>query len=392
MIHHFAVLIGLLLVLITLPGTFELCLLTIAGILPRRRARPPTLAQASPLRTIAVVIPAHDEERGIVRCVNSVAACVRPAGLQVLTVVVADNCSDRTAELAREAGARVMVRIDDHRRGKGYALNYAFEILLREGVDAMVVIDADTVSESNLLVEITRILGSGADGVQARYGVLNPTDSIRTRLMNVALMAFNVLRPRGRDRLGLSAGILGNGFALTRETLLAVPYDAHSVVEDLEYHLRLVRAGRRIRFADASGVRADMPVGGRGSETQRTRWEGGRARMIRTEVPALLRDIAGGNLRLFEPLLDLLLLPLAYHVTLLAGAIILPGPFSRLYGLMALGIVAGHVIAGIIVGRGTWRDLTIIPAIPVYVMWKLILTRRIMTTAQISSTWNRTKR
>ena len=72
-------------------------------------------------------------------------------------------------------------------------------------------------------------LGSGADAVQCRYGVLNAGDSLRTRLMNVALLAFNVLRPRGRDRLGFSAGILGNGFALRAETLATVPYVARSV-------------------------------------------------------------------------------------------------------------------------------------------------------------------
>ena len=68
--------------------------------------------------------------------------------------------------------------------------------------------------------------------------------------MNIALLAFNVMRPRGRDRLALSCGILGNGFALRRETIEAVPYEAGSVVEDLEYHLRLVRAGKKVQFAD----------------------------------------------------------------------------------------------------------------------------------------------
>ena len=151
-------------------------------------------------------------------------------------------------------------RIDALRRGKGYALEDPFAMLLAEGFDAFIVIDADTVVEPNLLVEIVTLFESGADGVQTRYGVLNYNVSTRTRLMNIALMAFNVLRPRGRDRLGLSSGILGNGFALSRATLIAVPYAAHSIVEDLEYHLKLVRHDRRIEFADRTTVRADMPV------------------------------------------------------------------------------------------------------------------------------------
>ena len=109
------------------------------------------------------------------------------------------------------------------------------------------VVDADSVVDSNLLLEVVRKFRSGADGVQVRYVVLNPQDSLRTRLMNVAFMAFNVLRARGRERMGLSVGIFGNGFGLSRATLKAVPHDAHSLVEDLEYHLQLVRAGRKDR-------------------------------------------------------------------------------------------------------------------------------------------------
>ena len=66
-----------------------------------------------------------------------------------------------------------------------------------------------------------------------------------------------------------------------------MPYDARSVVEDLEYHLRLVQAGRRVQFADATTVRADMPAAGPGVETQRARWEGGRFRMMIDMTPTL---------------------------------------------------------------------------------------------------------
>lgn len=127
----------------------------------------------------------------------------------------------------------MLVRNDLEVRGKGFALEFAFGILLDEGFDAMVVVDADTTVEPGFLATIEGCLAQGADAVQCRYSVLNPEASMRTRLMNVALLAFNVLRPRGRERLGLSVGILGNGFALTSDTLRTVPYHTHSVVEDL---------------------------------------------------------------------------------------------------------------------------------------------------------------
>ena len=125
--------------------------------------------------------------------------------------------------------------------------------------------------------------------------VRNADESTRTRLMNVALMAFNVLRPRGRSRFGMSAGILGNGFGLSRACLERVPYTARSVVEDLEHHLELVKDGMRVEFVDDTWVKADFPVGERGADTQRARWEGGRFRMVREHAPRLLGEIVRGR-------------------------------------------------------------------------------------------------
>src|SRR5262249_19394293 len=151
----------------------------------------------------AAVVPAHDEEAGIERCVRGLLYCDNTEG-EFSVVVIADNCADRTADRAREAGARALVRDDKERRGKGYALGFAFTRLIAEGYDAFLVIDADTVVESNLITEFRRLFASGADAIQSRYTVNNPEASLRTRLMNVALLAFNVLRPRGRDHLGFS--------------------------------------------------------------------------------------------------------------------------------------------------------------------------------------------
>ncbi|HEX4211165.1 MAG TPA: glycosyltransferase family 2 protein, partial [Candidatus Binataceae bacterium] len=329
-IHILIAVAGSLLIVFSLPGTIELALLTFAGILPARKQLPLRGVQRLPIDKLAVVIPAHDEAENIAAAVTSVAGCeIQPLIVRFAIVVIADNCTDDTAKIALNAGARVIERTDETLRGKGYALQYGFDRLGGEGFNAFLIVDADTVVEPNLLIEIIGPLESGA-GVQTRYGVLNPEASIRTRLMNTALMAVNVLRPRGRDRLGLSAGILGNGFALTSATLAAVPYDAHSVVEDLEYSLRIVRSGHRIAFADGTTVRGIMPAAGRGVETQRTRWEGGRLRMILQNVPRLAQEILTGKPALIEPLLDLLLLPLAFHVILLIAAAAIPFDAARI--------------------------------------------------------------
>jgi cellulose synthase/poly-beta-1,6-N-acetylglucosamine synthase-like glycosyltransferase len=379
---------GVALCLLTLPGTIELLILTVAGSLSAHARR---IGLTRNVSRIAVVVPAHNEEGGVANTVASLKRCLE-ADSRHSIVVVADNCDDHTAERAAAAGARVIVREDRMRRGKGYALEYAFGILLGEGFDALAVVDADSVVEPNFLAEIEHILARGADAVQSRYGVLNPGASMRTRLMNVALMAFNVLRPRGRERLGLSVGILGNGFALTRDTLTAVPYDAHSVVEDLEYNLRLVRAGKAVRFADRTGVWGEMPAGGAAASTQRTRWEGGRIRMLREQVPILLADLAAGRFAMAEPLLELLLLPLAFHAALLMLALALPCGPARWYAAAALIVIGAHVGAAIVVGGGGLADLAALAFAPFYIVWKLALAPAIGKAASKDTDWVRTAR
>lgn len=377
--------VGSIAAVLTLPGTVELLGLSLGALLPGRRR----ISLGKSFR-LAVVIPAHNEETSIGECVRSVGNADRGAGVDV--VVVADNCSDRTAEVAQGAGARVLVRQNLVERGKGYALDYAFSKLAPEGFDGFLVIDADSTVSANLLSEVAGALAGGADAAQCRYLVRNPGASIRTRLMNLALMAFNVARPKGRDRLGLSAGIYGNGFALSAETLREVPYTAASVVEDLEYHLALVRARKRVQFIDTATVYGEMPVAGKGVETQRTRWEGGRFRMLFERGPSLALELLKGQLRLLEPLLDLVLLPLAFHVSLLVLAVLTPDWPVRLIGLTGLGIVGFHLAGAIVAGGGGWRDLITLLAAPFYVLWKILLIPALFKASRSEAAWVRTER
>ena len=383
------IVLGTLCALLTLPGTVELFFLTLGGVLPARKLYGSESVQKP--KRLAIVVPAHNEEAGISQCVRNLLQC-RALGEDFSLVVVADNCSDRTAELARGAGAMVLVRNDERCRGKGYALDYAFTALGAEGYELFIVVDADSSVTPNLVRVFVAAFAAGADALQCRYKVRNVSDTARTRWMNVALMAFNVLRPRGRDRLGASAGILGNGFALSRQTLELVPYAAVSLVEDLEYHLRLVRAGMKVRFVDAVTVYGEMPAAGRGVATQRARWEGGRFRMISEFAPRLLLEVARGNLRLLEPLLELLLLPLAFHVGLLLMALTTPQPWVRLYAAGSLALVVDHLLAAVVVGGGSWRDAGSLLTAPLYVVWKLRMLPELLRHAGQGAVWVRTDR
>jgi cellulose synthase/poly-beta-1,6-N-acetylglucosamine synthase-like glycosyltransferase len=385
-LHSVLVIVGIVLAVLTLPGTLWLAVLTLAGLLPPARRRDVPAGGR-----IAIVVPAHNEESRLPRTLASLLAECRRDG-DAGVIVVADNCTDGTAGVARHHGARVLVRDDPAKRGKGYALDHAFGQLLREEFRYFVVVDADSELDAGFLDAIRRHFAAGADVVQARYTVLNAGDSLRTRFMELALAAFNVLRPRGRAALGFSAGLLGNGFALRREVLQALPYAAGSIVEDLEYHLVLVFHGAVVAFADDARVRGEMPASGAGVRQQRLRWEGGRLRMLLEHAPGLAADLLRGRGRAAEPLLDLLLPPLAYHAALLGALLLLPLDWARLIGLGGLAVLGLHVLAATIVCRLPASRLLLLACAPFYVAWKILLLPATVAAAARDHPWVRTAR
>ncbi len=374
--------------LATLPGTIELAVLSLAALVARWR--PPRLASDGMRGTIAVVVPAHNEEGTIGACLRALQDAIDADG-QAVVMVVADRCSDATAEVAAALGARVIVRDDASQSGKGFALRDAWQALRGEPIDALAVVDADAIVERSFVREVRRHLQGDADAVQVRNLVANANASVQTRLLALGLLAMNVVRPLGRDRLGCSVGLFGNGFAVRREALEQVPFSGGSITEDLDYHLRLVDAGRRARFVDSTAVWSDGVTHSGEAESQRIRWEGGRLNVVRTWLPRMVRGVAAGRLRLVEPMLDLLTLPLAYHAGLLALLVALPWTAGRIWGAFGLAVLAFHVAVAARVG-GRLADLTVLVAAPVYLLWKLALLGRIVTSSRAGAAWNRTAR
>ena len=374
---------GVVLLLATLPLTLELSVLSIAAALPPRKPRRRT---ASVFR-LAVVVPAHNEEQLIGTCVRSLLA---GGGTPVEVFVVAHNCTDRTGELAAKAGARVLALTGPG--GKGLALDHGFRHALSLGADAVLVIDADSVVSKNLLDEVTASIRAGAEAVQARYQVANVDANIRTRLAALALLGMNVLRPRGRSRLGLSCGIFGNGFALSARTLARVPYTANSLVEDLEYHLRLINAGITVEFLDDATVYGEMPEKSAAAATQRARWEGGRTLMRREWTLPLLRSVLRGRRRLFEPLLDLLAQPLATQAVLLILAALIPVLWLRIYTALSLAGIALSILVAASLSSDPACSLRALAAAPGYLLWKLFMIPRTRLAARKDAAWIRTQR
>lgn len=284
-----------------------------------RRADEP--APSDPVQRLAVLVPAHNEEILVGRCVDTLRAQDYPPTL-VRVVVVADNCTDATAEVAKTHGAEVLERTDAVNRGKGHALNWAMERLAADdpGIDAFVVVDADSITEPGLLRALASAADAGARVVQADYGALVEGSDDRAQLRAAAFLLFHRVRFTGKARLGLPCSLVGNGMLFTRQVVEEHPWAAFSEVEDLEYSLQLRAAGVGPVFAPAGRLSAPVASSGVAAEVQRSRWEGGRLRLVRRRLPGLVRSVVTGRPDLWDAAADLAVPPL---------------------GVLALGIAAG---------------------------------------------------
>jgi cellulose synthase/poly-beta-1,6-N-acetylglucosamine synthase-like glycosyltransferase len=359
---------------------------------------PPQAPRSSRQLRFDVIVPAHNEAAIIEGVIANLQKLDWPAdGFRVL--VVADNCTDSTAALARAAGAIVLERHDTRYRGKGYALEYAFQVSLEQRwAYAAVVVDADTEVSANLLEAFASRIETGANAVQAHYDVLNSNASWRTRLMTIAVASFHRVRSRARELLKLSCGIRGNGWCVTHRLLRAVPYHAFSLTEDIEYGIELGLAGHCVQYADEARVAATMVSSQQAARTQRQRWEGGRFQLIRSKTFSLLRAAKhpGGRV-CFDLALDLLVLPLSYvvvNVSLLiifAGVAVWWAPSMQIW--LWLGIACGlcltlYVLRGWRLSGIGLRGIVDLLRAPSFVLWKLLL----MLRTGASAKWVRTKR
>ncbi len=378
---------ALVLLLASFPLVVELYLLSLAALFMPEPAAARAVTTA-PVR-LAVVVPAHNEEQLLGTCIASLRHSHRPPDA---IYVVAHNCTDSTAAAATAAGAETLLLQDDGTRGKGAALHFGFTHALAERSTAVLVIDADSVVDPALTALVAHAFAQGADAVQARYIASNSTTGTRTALMALSLTGMNVVRPRGRSRLGLSAGIFGNGFALSAATIQAVPYTAHSVVEDLEYHLSLTASGRSVRFLEEAIVRGELPNNDKASATQRIRWEGGRARIRRELVPGLFKAILRGKVRLLEPLLDLLSVPLTTVVPILLAMAVLPLTWSRIYASAGLFALALYVTAAVALSESPAAARRALLSTSGYLLFKLRLVRGKRRAALGQAAWVRTAR
>lgn len=351
---------------------------------------------------LSVLVPAHNEADLIQRCVKSLRQQRYPASCFEI-VVIADNCTDDTARLASEAGARTLVRDDPAARGKGQALRWAMDLLLFDGSagDAFVIVDADSVADEGLLAGLASSFESGAEAVQAEYLVLDEGSPGRVPLRSVAFLLFHRVRFAGRAVLGLPCHLVGNGMLLSRSLIQRHPWEAFTSAEDLEYSVSLRLAGVRPAFAGSAQVRAPMAKSDRATQLQRERWEGGRLHVALATFPKLAREIlVRRRFSLIDVAVDLAVPPLALLAmgstggaavaAALWGADLMPA-WSILPWGVAIVVVAGFVGVGLRAARAPSEMYRSLLGAPHFLVRKALGTAGVLRNRG-ADTWIRTER
>jgi cellulose synthase/poly-beta-1,6-N-acetylglucosamine synthase-like glycosyltransferase len=344
---------------------------------------------------LAVIVPAHDEAAGIAATLSELTALV-PASC---ILVVADNCSDDTAAIARAAGVRVVERREPGRRGKGFALAHAREVLTSDPPGAVMVLDADCrLERGDPRLLAGRAVSSGAAIQSENLQLAGRGDSPIVQIGAFAFFVMNVLRSRGLQRLGGGTILQGTGMVFGWALFARLPLATGNAVEDLDMTLQLARMGVPVWLDDRCRVTSASP--GRSAHLeQRRRWEQGFIRMMVHGLPLLASGLArGSRLRsaiaahmLVPPLALLMVLTavlLALGIAAAAAGLTTWGPATLLAGALAFASSA-VVAAWFVAGREILALRTLLLA-PLYVAAKVPLYLGLVSRSPVK--WTRTAR
>ena len=379
--------------LLALPPLFALVYFTLEvliGMKPLPRLHPDV-----PAPSIAVLIPAHNEAG---RIAGTIERLRREAPKATRILVVADNCSDDTASLARDSGAEVVERSDPLRRGKGFALAFGCEWLTPNPPEVVVVLDADCAFVPGGFAPLAL---AAAQGTPAQAVNLLDPDLAAPPLVQIssfALLVKNLLRGRATSRIGGTALLTGTGMAFPWAVFADAPLATGDLVEDLGLGLTLTRAGVRTRLIEQAQVRS-MPAPQADALVQRKRWEHGfLATALRTAPRLIVAGVTKGSraqlalgAHLLVPPLALLFALSALVLTALLGLGLLTG-----YWLPALALCIGlsaasgtTLLAWLNTGRA-WLSPAALLRAPLYILWKLPLYARFLIAPE--TRWVRTRR
>ena len=394
-----ALIFYILLTILSVAASIPAAILFIECIKGLTQQATPVAADVGRVRPfrVAVLMPAHDEAQGITDAIRAVLGQLQ---FDDRLLVVADNCTDETAAVARAAGAEVIERQDTHRRGKGYALDFGVRWLEKSPPDVTIIIDADCIAQPGSIARLAGACMASGRPTQALYLMHAPAGSrLSVRIAEFAWLIKNKLRPLGSLAMGWPCQLMGTGMAFPWAIIQNAPLATGHLVEDMQLGLDLAKAGTPPLFCPQALVTSTFPTDTAGVKSQRTRWEHGHLSVLTTVGPAMIwQALKTRNMYLFAMALDLMVPPLAALVLALAALVTVNTAWWLATGSalpLAISILAaGLVVVGVsIAWAREGRQIVSLGemlALPWYVVAKIPVYIRLFTKRQVE--WVRTKR
>jgi 1,2-diacylglycerol 3-beta-glucosyltransferase len=373
--------------------------LAIISFAYKEKINPP---QGNPANTFAIVIPAHDEEDIISMTLRSCLEIDYPKDMFRI-FVVADNCTDSTAVIARSFGAECLERNDDKNKGKGCALSWAFEKILPMGYDAFLVLDADCLIDNNSLKEFDKHIEDGHFVLQANDVTSNPDESFLSYVLGVGNVIENELFYVPKSILGLVVFLRGTGMVFHRKILEKYPWRARSITEDIEYTITLLRNDIHVKFIGNTRVLSKYPTTLEQVSIQRKRWATGNFDFGKTHALKLMKEgIFNRNVQLIDAgwtflVLSRPLVLLELIISFITGIlffVINPGSRAVKYMTFLVIIAAAQVIyflAGMMLLGLNLQRIKLLSKIP-YALGKLMMISLQSVLKFDNKSWSKTPR
>lgn len=367
-----------------------------AVLLPQHDS--PVRRRGDASQRVAVIVPAHNESNHLLPTLADIMAQLR-TGDRLL--VVADNCSDDTAEVAAAAGAAVLVRNDPIRKGKGYALDFGLRHLRVDPPDVVIIIDADCRLADGAIDRLTAACAVTHRPVQALDLMTAPDQSpINFRVAEFAWRVKNWIRPLGLRALGLPCQLMGTGMAFPWDLISSADLANRFIMEDLKLGFDLALGGTAPLFCPFPGVISEFPLTVEGARSQRQRWEQGHIGAITNMVPRLIfLAMARADLNLLALAVDAAVPPLSL-LFMLVTIILVTAGLATVLGvswtatsvsfLSLVALVGGVFFSWLKYGRDILKPGSIL-LVFAYVLGKLPLYIQILL-RDLHSEWIRTDR
>ncbi|MFM1843066.1 MAG: hypothetical protein RLZZ490_1808 [Cyanobacteriota bacterium] len=344
-----------------------------------------------------ILIPAHDEATVISITLESLLTQVDSPS-QIL--VIADNCTDRTADIARHYQVEVLERQNSDRRGKGFALDFGINALSSNPPDVVIFMDADCVVEPGAIAALVTEAQTQQKPIQGLYLLEKPQNATpKDTISALAFLVKNWVRPAGLAVWNLPCLLTGTGMAFPWQIIRQATLASDNIVEDMQLGLDLAIAGHPPQFCEAARVTGILPQQEQAATSQRTRWEHGYIQTLLKQCPRLVSQaIKQRRFDLLALAAEISVVPLSLWVLMWLGGLTLSlvgwGIGASSLPTLLLGLAGGCFAIAVIsawakFGRKAIPAKTLL-AVPFYVLWKIPLYFAFLVNRQ--SQWVRTER